>query len=144
MPAPILCFQKYNVFVCGGSADVADPCQFADIQLPVFESGIVAEEDWRVFCQYSTPKGKRKAVFFQFLLNFGGRYDTIISPHKSIQAFPIGNVFLLFGKNAFSALRSLLEGEGFVWQQMEAMCFSVCSSIWGYTLFYFIERRNRQ
>ena len=41
----ILCFQKSNVFVNCGSADVADPCQFRNIQLPTFESGIVSEED---------------------------------------------------------------------------------------------------
>ena len=29
-----LCFQKALVFVNGGAADVADSCQFADVQLP--------------------------------------------------------------------------------------------------------------
>ena len=33
------------VFVSGGSADVADPCQFADIQLLALVGGIVAKED---------------------------------------------------------------------------------------------------
>ena len=32
---PVLAFQKAFVFVGGGAADVADPCQFADVQLPV-------------------------------------------------------------------------------------------------------------
>ena len=42
-PVP-LCFQKSNVFVSCGSADVADSCQFADIQLLALVGGIVAEE----------------------------------------------------------------------------------------------------
>lgn len=45
MPAPTApSFQKPNVFVGCGSADVADPRQFADVQLPVFVGGIVAKE----------------------------------------------------------------------------------------------------
>jgi hypothetical protein len=36
--APFLCFQKAFVFVGGGAADIAGPCQFADVQLPVFVS----------------------------------------------------------------------------------------------------------
>ena len=39
-----LCFQKSNVLVCGGSADVADPCQFRHIQLLTLVGGIVAKE----------------------------------------------------------------------------------------------------
>ena len=40
----ILCFQKSNVFVGGGSADVADPCQFRHIQLLALVGGVVAKE----------------------------------------------------------------------------------------------------
>jgi|GEM_PF-3423718 len=40
----MLCFQKSNVFVNCGSADVADPCQFADIQLLTLVGEIVAKE----------------------------------------------------------------------------------------------------
>ena len=40
----LLSFQKSNVFVCCGSADVADPCQFADVELSVLMGGIVAEK----------------------------------------------------------------------------------------------------
>ena len=40
----ILYFQKSNVFVNCGSADVADPCQFADIQLLALVGRIVAKE----------------------------------------------------------------------------------------------------
>lgn len=39
-----LSFQKGFVFIGGGAADVAQVCQFADVQLPVFVGGIVAEE----------------------------------------------------------------------------------------------------
>ena len=39
-----LCFQKALVFVGCGSADVAHSCQFADVELPVFVGGIVAEK----------------------------------------------------------------------------------------------------
>ena len=39
-----LSFQKSNVFVNCGSADVANPCQFADIQLLALVGGIVAKE----------------------------------------------------------------------------------------------------
>jgi len=39
-----LCFQKSNVFIGCGSADVADPCQFRHIQLLALVGGIVAEE----------------------------------------------------------------------------------------------------
>ena len=42
-PVP-LCFQKSNVLVCGGSADVADPCEFRHIQLLALVGGIVAKE----------------------------------------------------------------------------------------------------
>ena len=37
-------FQKSNVLVGGGSADVADPCQLADIQLLALVGGVVAKE----------------------------------------------------------------------------------------------------
>ena len=40
----LLCFQKSNVLVCGGSADVAHSRQFADVELTVFVCGIVAEK----------------------------------------------------------------------------------------------------
>ena len=40
----LLCFQKAFVFVGGGAADVADPCQFTDVELSVFMGGIVAEK----------------------------------------------------------------------------------------------------
>ena len=39
-----LSFQKSNVFVCGGSADVADPCEFRHIQLLALVGGVVAKE----------------------------------------------------------------------------------------------------
>ena len=39
-----LCFQKSNVFVNCGSADIANPCQFADIQLLALVGGVVAKE----------------------------------------------------------------------------------------------------
>ena len=39
-----LCFQKSNIFVGCGSADVADPCQFTDIQLLALVGGGVAKE----------------------------------------------------------------------------------------------------
>ena len=39
-----LSFQKSNVFVNCGSADVANPCQFADIQLLALVGGVVAKE----------------------------------------------------------------------------------------------------
>jgi hypothetical protein len=42
--ADFLCFQKFYVFVSGGSTDVARSRQFADVQLPVFVGGIVAKE----------------------------------------------------------------------------------------------------
>ena len=41
---PFLSLQKGFVFVSGGAADVADPRQFADVQLTVFVSGIVAQK----------------------------------------------------------------------------------------------------
>ena len=41
---PVLAFQKPNVFVGGGAADVANSCQFADVQLPVFVGGIVPQK----------------------------------------------------------------------------------------------------
>ena len=44
MSAPFLCFQKAFLFVAGGAADVADPCQFADVQLPVFVGRIVPQK----------------------------------------------------------------------------------------------------
>ena len=40
----MLYFQKSNVFVNCGSADVADPCEFRHIQLLALVGGIVAEE----------------------------------------------------------------------------------------------------
>ena len=63
----LLCFQKTNVFVGCGSADVADPCQFADIQLLTLVGGIVAKEgggdvlfaktgDGSLSCKYSENK----------------------------------------------------------------------------------------
>ena len=39
-----LYFQKSNVFVGCGSADVADPCQLADIQLLTLVGGVAAKE----------------------------------------------------------------------------------------------------
>ena len=36
--------EKSNVFVGGGSADVAHSCQFADVELPVFVGGIVPQK----------------------------------------------------------------------------------------------------
>ena len=42
---PVLLFlQKGFVFICGGAADVADPRQFADGQLPVLVGGIVPQK----------------------------------------------------------------------------------------------------
>jgi hypothetical protein len=41
---PFSRFQKALVFVGGGAADVAHSRQFADVQLPVFVGGIVAEK----------------------------------------------------------------------------------------------------
>ena len=38
-------FQKSNVFINRCPAQIANSCQFGNLQLPVFESGIVAEED---------------------------------------------------------------------------------------------------
>ena len=40
----LLCVQNSNVLVCCGSADVADPCQLADIQLLALVGGVVAKE----------------------------------------------------------------------------------------------------
>ena len=37
-------FQKALVFVGGGAADVADPCQFAVVELAVFVAGIVPQK----------------------------------------------------------------------------------------------------
>ena len=48
--APFLCFQKSNVLVSGGSADVADPCQFADIQLLALVGRVVAKEGGELTC----------------------------------------------------------------------------------------------
>lgn len=42
--APFLCFQKSNILVNCGSADVADPRQFRYIQLLSLVGGIVAEK----------------------------------------------------------------------------------------------------
>ena len=42
--ADFLCFQKSNVLVNCGSADVADPCEFRHIQLLAFVCGVVAKE----------------------------------------------------------------------------------------------------
>ena len=39
-----LCFQKSNVFINCGSADVADPCEFRHIQLLALVGWIVAKE----------------------------------------------------------------------------------------------------
>ena len=47
MSAPFLCFQKSIVFVCCGSADVADPCEFRHIQLLALVGGVVAKEGGR-------------------------------------------------------------------------------------------------
>ena len=43
-PLQFLYFQKSNVFVNCGSADVADSCQLADIQPLALVGGIVAKE----------------------------------------------------------------------------------------------------
>ena len=43
-PCSILSFQKSNVLVCRGSADVADPCEFRHIQLLALVSGVMAEK----------------------------------------------------------------------------------------------------
>jgi len=86
------------------------------------------------------PKGKRKAVVYQILLNFLDKYAIIILPHKSI-GISVGNVFLLFGKNAFSALRSLRVPEDLCGNKW-SYAFFVRS--FGYALFNFIERRSRQ
>lgn len=43
-PCSFLSLQEGFIFISGGAADVADPRQFADVQLPVFVGGIVAEE----------------------------------------------------------------------------------------------------
>ena len=40
----LLYFQKALVFVSGGAADIADPCQFAEVKLPVLVGGIVPEK----------------------------------------------------------------------------------------------------
>ena len=40
----IFMLPKGFVFVGGGAADVADPCQFTDVQLPVLMGRIVAEK----------------------------------------------------------------------------------------------------
>ena len=45
VPTSFLYFLKGFVFVGGGAADVADPCQFADVQLPVFVDGIAIGDD---------------------------------------------------------------------------------------------------
>ena len=42
-PLQFLSFQKSNVFVNCGSADVADPSQFADVQLPFWANDIGLE-----------------------------------------------------------------------------------------------------
>lgn len=73
-----------------------------------------------------------------FPLKFPHKYDIMNVPHKSISSVPIGNVFL-FGKNAFSALRSLLEGKGFVWQQME-LCIFRCVVPFGTTHFFIFQK----
>ena len=51
-PSFSLCFQKRNVFVNGGSAQIAHTGKFADIQMPGLIGRIVAEEDCGniVFC----------------------------------------------------------------------------------------------
>ena len=46
-------FQKALIFVCGGSADVADPCQFVDVQLSVFIGRDSAGENLRGCPLYS-------------------------------------------------------------------------------------------
>ena len=43
-PLQFLCFQKSNVLVNCGSADVADPCELRHIQLLAFVGGVVAKE----------------------------------------------------------------------------------------------------
>ena len=40
----LLFFQKRFVFVGGGSTDVANPCQFTDVKLPVLMCGVVAKK----------------------------------------------------------------------------------------------------
>ena len=47
------------------------------------------------------------------------------------------------GKNAFSALRSLLEGEGFVWQQMELCVFRRVVPF-GATRFFILQKEGKQ
>ena len=42
-----LCLPKGFVFVSGGAADVAHSRQFADVELPVLVSGIVAKKGSR-------------------------------------------------------------------------------------------------
>jgi len=49
---PFLSFQKALVFVNGGTADVAHSRQFADVELPVFVGGIVAEKHGGVLTSY--------------------------------------------------------------------------------------------
>jgi len=43
----LLCFQKSNVFVGCGSADVADPCEFRHMGLLALVSGVVPEKSRR-------------------------------------------------------------------------------------------------
>ena len=50
MPAPVLLFQKVNVFINGRSAQITNPCQFRNIQLPAFICGIMPKEEKRECC----------------------------------------------------------------------------------------------
>ena len=52
----LLCFQKSIVFVNCGSADVANPCQLADIQLLALVGGIVPKDLAHFFSMQNAVK----------------------------------------------------------------------------------------
>lgn len=57
LPVP-LPLQKPNVFINRCPAYITNPCQFRNIQLPVFESGMVAEEEKRECCRRLVADGR--------------------------------------------------------------------------------------
>jgi len=90
----------------------------------------------------SIARPKETGKDFRYaILTFLFVRDTMNLRHKSIMESPQGMCFY-FGKNAPSALRSLWVPKICV-ATNGVVRFSVCSSIWGYTLFYFREEKNK-
>ena len=51
MSVPFLLFQKRKIFINRGSAQITNPCQLAQIEVLIFERGIMAKKNrWNIVC----------------------------------------------------------------------------------------------